>query len=282
MIDGRGRRSDSLPAVALPEPSASSAALITGASSGIGEEIARQLAARGHNLILVARREDRLRDLADELSGAHGIRAEAVAVSLDDARGRDELAARVSTLGLDVDVLVNNAGFGGSGEVHRADRARLGAMVALNCEALVDLQARYSGPMAERGQGAIVNIASTASFQPIPGTATYAATKAFVLSFSEGTHSELSGKGVSVTAVCPGPVKTEFTEVAGIGGAEDRLPDFFWTDVERVARDAVEGAAKGRRVVVPGLVNRAGALAGQHTPRALVLPLAKRAWRQAL
>ena len=255
---------------------------MTGASSGIGEEIARQLAGRGHNLIIVARRIERLRELAGELATEHGVRVEPLAADLATQEARDELAAAVDALGLDVEVLVNNAGFGDSGTVHRVGSERLRAMVRLNCEAVVDLQARYSAAMVERERGAIINIASTAAFQPIPGTATYAATKAFVLSLSEATHAELGGKGITVTAVCPGPVKTEFAEVAGLGDANEKLPGFIWTDVERVAREAVEGAEKDRRVVVPGLVNRAGALAGQHTPRALVLPLAKRAWRQAL
>lgn len=268
--------------MALPEPAPSSAALVTGASSGIGEAIARQLAGRGHNLIIVARRIERLRELATELATEHGVRVEPLAVDLASEEARDELAAAVQALGLDVEVLVNNAGFGHSGNVHRVEPERLRAMVRLNCEAVVDLQARFSAAMVERERGAIINVASTASFQPIPGTATYAATKAFVLSLSEATHAELAGNGITVTAVCPGPVKTEFAEVAGLGDANERLPGFIWTDVERVARDAVEGAEKDRRVVVPGLVNRAGALAGQHTPRALVLPLAKRAWRQAV
>ena len=282
-IDDRaGRASDSLPRpVALPEPSATSTALVTGASSGIGEEIARQLAARGHGVTLVARREDRLKALADEIYETHGVRAEHIAADLGSQSGRDEMLGTLDGLGLEVEILVNNAGFGGSGAVHRTDAARLASMVALNCEALVYLQARFSPGMSERGRGAIINIASTAAFQPIPGTATYAATKAFVLSLSEGTHSELGRKGVTVTAVCPGPVKTEFAEQAGIGEANDKLPGFIWTDVEQVAREAVEGAEKGSRVVVPGLMNRAGTILGQHTPRAVVLPLAKRAWRSA-
>ena len=267
--------------MALPEPSPNATALITGASSGIGEEIARRLAERGHGVTLVARREDRLRALAAELTDEHGVRAEPIAADLGMQAGRDELVERVTALALDVEILVNNAGFGGSGNVHRGDPARLTQMVRLNCEALLDLQARYTPAMAERGRGAVINIASTAAFQPIPGTATYAATKAFVLALSEGTSSELSGKGVTVTAVCPGPVKTEFAAEAGLSDANDKLPGFIWTDVEDVARDAVEGANKGNRVVVPGLMNRAGALLGQHTPRALMLPVAKRTWRQA-
>ena len=267
--------------MALPEPSSSSTALITGASSGIGMAIARRLAERGHGLTLVARREDRLRALGTELHDEHGIRAESIAADLGTKSGRGQVVGRVAALGLDVEILVNNAGFGGSGNVHRGDPGRLTRMVRLNCEALVELQARYTSAMAERGRGAVINIASTAAFQPIPGTAAYAATKAFVLALSEATHSELAGRGVSVTAVCPGPVKTEFAETAGLGDANDRLPGFIWTDVEDVAKEAVDGADKGHRVVVPGLMNRAGALLGQHSPRALVLPLAKRAWRQA-
>ena len=267
--------------MALPQPSPTSTALVTGASSGIGETIARQLAERGHGVTLVARRKDRLTALAEELYTTHGIRAEAVTADLGERTGRAEMIAKVESLGLDVEILVNNAGFGGSGKVHRSEPDRLTAMVALNCETLVALQALYSAPMAERGRGAIINVASTSAFQPIPGTATYAATKAFVLSLSEGTHAELSPKGVTVTAVCPGPVKTEFAEQAGIGDANDRLPDFIWTDVEQVAREAIEGAEKGNRVVVPGLMNQVGALLGQHSPRSVVLPVAARAWRQA-
>ena len=153
-------------------------------------------------------------------------------------------------------------------------------MVRLNCEALLDLQARYLPAMVERGRGAVINIASTAAFQPIPGTATYAATKAFVLSLSEAVHEELKGTGVTVTAVCPGPVRTEFTRVAGIEQAEEQLPGMFWMSSEAVAKAAVDGAENGKRVVVPGLINRAGALTGQHTPRMLALPIVKRIWRR--
>ena len=135
--------------------------------------------------------------------------------------------------------------------------------------------------MVGRGRGAVINIASTSAFQPIPGTATYAATKAFVLSLSEAVHEELKGTGVTLTAVCPGPVRTEFTQAAGIEAAEDRTPDFIWTSAESIAKAALDAAEKGKRAIVPGLLNRAGALTGQHTPRKLVLPIAKRIWRQA-
>jgi short-subunit dehydrogenase len=263
--------------VALPSPSDTATALVTGASSGIGEAIARELASRGHGLTLVARREERLVALAEELSRRHGVRAEAIAADLGGAPARDEVASRIRELGLEVEIVVNNAGFGGSG-----DRERELAMIQLNCVALLDFQARYLPAMVERGRGTVINIASTAAFQPLPGTATYAATKAFVLSLSEAVHEELRGTGVTLTAVCPGPVKTEFMEAAGLDQAEGNVPGVFWTSAEAVGRAAVDAAEKGKRAVVPGLLNRAGAITGQHTPRTLVLPIAKRVWKQAL
>jgi short-subunit dehydrogenase len=269
--------------VALPPPSESATALVTGASAGIGEAIARELASRGHGVTLVARREERLSALAGELSERHGVRAEAIAADLGHAAARERLAAQIEGLGLEVEMLVNNAGFGGAGTVASAERERLLAMLRLNCEALLDLQARYLPAMVARGRGAVINIASTAAFQPIPGTATYAATKAFVLSLSEAVHEELKGTGVTLTAVCPGPVRTEFTRVAGIEQAEEQLPGVFWMASEAVAKAAVDAAENGKRAIVPGLLNRAGALTGQHAPRMLALPIAKRLWsRQAL
>jgi short-subunit dehydrogenase len=266
----------------LPPPSASSTALVTGASSGIGADIARELASRGHGLVLTARREDRLRGLADELGGENGVRCEVIGADLSDAVARTGLQDRIVELGLTVEVLVNNAGFGGFGAVHRLEPARQVEMVRLNCEALVDLHARYSAEMRERGRGAILNVASMAAFQPLPGSGCYAATKAFVLSLSEASSAELRDRGVTVTALCPGPVQTEFGQVAGVAENEGQLPGPFWTPVEQVARDAVEGLEKGKRVVVPGLLNRAGALTGQHLPRAAMLPLANRFRRAAL
>jgi short-subunit dehydrogenase len=268
--------------MALPPSADGSVALITGASSGIGAEIARELANRGHSLALVARREDRLKELAGEIYESRGITAHVFAADLGDDAGRDDLASRVSAAGVEVEILVNNAGFGDSGDFVDTDRERNNRMIELNCKALTDLQGRYLPPMVERGRGAVINIASTASFQPIPSNAVYAATKAFVLSLSEATHAELGGTGVTLTAVCPGPVKTEFVAEAGMEGAEDKTPNFIWSSPEEVAEAAVQGAEKGKRVVVPGLLNRAGALSGQHVPRALVLPLARRAWRSAM
>jgi short-subunit dehydrogenase len=267
--------------VGLPPPSDSSVALVTGASAGIGEAIARELAARGHGLALAARREERLVALAEELRSEHGVAADAHRADLGDPAGRDALVAVLEEEGREVAILVNNAGIGDYEDMVDADRQALLRMVRLNCEALLDLTSRYLPGMAARGSGAVINIASTAAFQPLPGNATYAATKAFVLSLSEAIHAELGGSGVAVTAVCPGPVKTEFAAVAGVAEAERTTPDLVWTPVEDVAKAAVDGAEKGKRVVVPGLLNRAGALGGQHVPRALALPVARRIWRAA-
>jgi uncharacterized protein len=265
--------------VGLPEPSVSSAALVTGASSGIGAAIARELASRGYSIALVARREERLRSLATDLTSEHGVAAEAIACDLGDPDERDRLADELRGRGRSVEVLVNNAGFGHQADFATSPRERMVEMVRLNVEAVVDLTSRFMGPMVERGRGTVINIASTAAFQPLPGSAVYAASKSFVLSFSEAIRTELRGSGVTVTAVCPGPVKTEFTEVAGVGGVEERTPGAVWMSAEDIARHAVDGAAKDRRVVVPGALNRASALAGQHSPRAVALPLISRIWR---
>jgi uncharacterized protein len=265
--------------VGLPEPSVSNSALVTGASSGIGAAIAAELASRGYSLALVARREERLRSLAAELVSDHGIDADVVACDLADPAERNRLMDELRVRGRAVELLVNNAGFGHQADFAPSPRERMVEMVRLNVEAVVDLTSRFLGPMVEKGRGGVINIASTAAFQPLPGSAVYAASKAFVLSFSEAIRTELRGSGVTVTAVCPGPVKTEFTEVAGVGGVEERTPGAVWMTAEEIARHAVDGAERDRRVVVPGTLNRAAALAGQHSPRAVALPLISRIWR---
>jgi uncharacterized protein len=265
--------------VGLPQPSVSNTALVTGASSGIGAAIAAELASRGYSLALVARREERLRSLATELASEHGVEAAVIACDLVDPAERDRLIDELRAGGRAVELLVNNAGFGHQADFARSPPERMVEMVRLNVEAVVDLTSRFLGPMVEKGRGGVINIASTAAFQPLPGSAVYAASKAFVLSFSEAIRTELRGSGVTVTAVCPGPVKTEFTEVAGVGGVEERTPGAVWMTAEEIARHAVDGAERDRRVVVPGTLNRATALAGQHSPRAVALPLISRIWR---
>jgi short-subunit dehydrogenase len=263
--------------MALPPPSDGSTALVTGASSGIGAAIAESLARRGHGLTLVARREDRLTELAGRLADEHAVRAGVIACDLADAAERDRLASEVEALELDVDVLVNNAGFGSSGDFVKVDRERQVEMVEVNCATVVDLSARYAPGMAGRGRGAVINVASMAAFQPLPGQATYAATKAFVLSFTEALHQELKGAGVTVSAVCPGPVRTEFVEAAGINRA-DRTPGIVWQSAEYVGEEAVKAAESGKRAVVPGLLQSAGAVLGRYSPRKIVLPLSHRIW----
>jgi uncharacterized protein len=257
--------------MALPPPSPDSTCVVTGASSGIGAEAARELFRRGHRVTLVARREDRLRELAAEL----GDRADVHACDVTDPNARQGLADALAAQGTDVAVVVNNAGFGTSGPFAKADRARELDMVRTNIEAVVDFCALWVPAMVERGSGGVLNVASTASFQPLPMQAGYAATKAFVLSFTESLHAELKGSGVAVTALCPGPVRTEFVDVAQIPGAE-QMPDMFWTSPEEVAKAGIKGLERGKRIVIPGTLNRAGALGGQHAPRSLVLRLSNR------
>jgi short-subunit dehydrogenase len=262
--------------MALPPASADSTALITGASSGIGAELARVLARCGHNVTLVARREERLTELAQQLSGEHGVRAETMARDLAEPQERDALERDIDGLGLTVEVLCNNAGFGSAAPFIKLDREREVNMMRLNCEAVVDLCARYAPAMVQRGRGAILNVASTAAFQPLPGQSTYAASKAFVLSFSEALHQELGRNGVAVTALCPGPVRTEFAEIAGIGRLESSTPSFLWATAQSVAEAGVDGLRANRRVVIPGGLNRVAALGGHHAPRALFLRAAGR------
>ena len=263
----------------LPEPSVVGTSVVTGASSGIGAAIATELASRGHSLTLVARREERLRTLATELTSAHGVAAEVIVADLGKPEGREQMVEELRGRARVVEVLVNNAGFGHQADFATSPRERMMEMVDLNVGAVVDLTSRFLTGMVDRGRGRVINVASTAAFQPLPGSAVYAASKSFVLSFSEAIRTELRGTGVTVTAVCPGPVRTEFTEVAGFGGVEDRTPSAVWMSAEEIAQHAVDGAANDRRVVVPGALNRAGALAGQHSPRALALPLISRIWR---
>lgn len=261
--------------MAFPTPKENTTALVTGASSGIGSEIARQLARRGHGVTLVARREDRLKTLADELVVAHKVRAEVIAADLTDADSRGELPGLIEARGLTVDILVNNAGFTTMGPVYRADRAAELAMVRTDVEAVVDLCTLFVSGMVTRQRGAILNTASTAAFQPLPGQAGYGASKAFVLSYGRALGAELRGTGVTVTTLCPGPVETGFAESAGITDAEasETLPKFMWVPAADVAKAAVDGLAAGRPVVIPGVANRATAAFAHLVPKALILPM---------
>jgi short-subunit dehydrogenase len=236
------------------------------------------LARKGHGVTLVARREDRLRSLAEELAATCRVRAEVVAVDLADEAARDDLAREVEARGLEVGVLVNNAGFSTMGPVHRSDPAREVAMIRTNVEAVVHLCSAFVPTMVERGRGAVLNVASTAAFQPLPGQAGYGASKAFVLSYSWALAQELTGTGVTVTALCPGPVETGFADAAGLSGEEaaDSLPQIMWVSSADVAAQAIAGLERGRPVVIPGPANRAVAALAQHVPRRILLPILAR------
>jgi uncharacterized protein len=264
--------------MALPTPAPDRTAVVTGASSGIGREIAKQLAQRGQGLTLVARREDRLKALADELTGAHGVRVEVVAADLTDQVARERIAGEVADRGLAAQVLVNNAGLSTVGPVHGSDVAAELAMIRTDVEAVAHLSSLFLPGMVERGAGAVLNVASTAAFQPMPGQAGYAASKAFVLSYSQAVRAEVKGTGVSVTVLCPGPVDTEFAESAGFESteAEVALPRFMWLSAEAVATAAVDGLDRGRAVVIPGVANHLGALGGRFAPRSVLLPIIAR------
>jgi short-subunit dehydrogenase len=264
--------------VALPPERPGATCLITGASSGIGAELARGLAARGQGVTLVARREERLRELADELIDTHGVRADVITADVSGAEGRELLLAEVTDRDLDVEVLVNNAGFGSGGPFVELDGEREASMVRTNVEAVVALTHAFLPGMVERGRGAVLNVASLIAFQPVPYQATYGASKAFVLSFTDALHEELRGTGVTVTAVCPGPVRTEFGEMGGFGGADERIPGALWLSADKVARDALAALERGDRITVPGAHNRIAALWGQHLPRSILLPLVRQVW----
>ena len=250
--------------------------LITGASSGIGADLARELAGRGHGLVLVARRTERLDQLAAELRDAHGVRAEAVSCDLTDPEALGALPGQIEALGLTVEILVNNAGYGSAGDFIGLDLASETQMVRLNCEVVVALTGAYAPQMAERRRGAILVVASSAGMQPIPGQATYAASKAFALSFAEALHAELGEHGIAVTALCPGPVDTEFAAHAGLEDAFAGVPSFARVSAAECARQAIEGLVHNKRVVVPGLSIKLITVGGRHTPRSVLLPLMRR------
>ncbi|MDX6659526.1 MAG: uncharacterized protein QOJ55_348 [Solirubrobacteraceae bacterium] len=260
----------------LPQPEPHATALITGASSGIGEAFARELAARGHSVTLVARRADRLERLADELRAEHGIRAEVIPTDVGDPQDREDLVDELENRGLAVNVLVNNAGFGIYAPFAEVGLEREFEQVELLVGAVMDLTGRLLPGMLTRGRGAIVNVSSTAAFQALPGNGTYAAGKAWVLLHSEALHEEVKGRGVTVTAVCPGPVRSGFQEASEPLFA-DRLPKFVWREPDRVARDGVRAVERGKRSVIPGgMLVRMFFGFNRVAPAWLAVPMARR------
>lgn len=247
------------------------ATLITGASSGIGAELARLLAAEQQTLVLVARRQEKLEALAAELKQKHGLTVHVLSADLEQPAAASRLLAQVTELGLSVDTLINNAGFGINAEFaeHTADRVT--AMIQLNITALTELTHGVLPGMLQRQQGRIMNIASVAAFQPCPRFAEYGASKAYVLSFSEALAAEVASRGVKVTAVCPGATRTEFHSVAHNDGV---FATRFMDTAEAVAAEGLRALNHGRRVVVTGPMNKPLPLLVRLTPRRLVVWLA--------
>jgi len=244
-------------------------ALVTGASSGIGEELARLAAADGCDLILVSRRQETLESLARELSVAHGVSARVIAADLNDPEAPRRIVEEIEKEKIPVDILVNSAGLGAYGRFFETDLAKQLEVIRVNVAALTDLTGRILPGMIARRRGRILNVASTAAFQPGPYMSVYYASKAYVLSFSEAIAEELRGTGVTVTALCPGPTPTEFQERSGVGG-EALLPAPFVMDAASVARAGWEAAKHGKGLVVPGTANKLLKEAVRLSPRRLV------------
>ena len=261
------------PADARPERKR---ALVTGASAGIGEEFARQLAKLDYDVVIVARRLDRLNKLASELKEG-GADAEVIEADLSRPEGVAAVVERLEKG--DIGLLVNNAGFGTNGDFSQLPVDRELMEIDLNIRALTQLSNAGWGPMKQSGAGAIINVASVGAYQPVPYMSTYAATKAYVLSFSEGLHEEAKEYGVTVTCLCPGATRTEFQEVAGVG--EEGIPGFLWMSAEAVVKTALRAAKSGSAITTPGLLNKFTANLPRFTPRFAVRKISGAMFKRA-
>jgi short-subunit dehydrogenase len=250
----------------MPEP----VALITGASSGIGAELARVFARHGHRLSLVARRTDRLQALADELTKDGAPRPLIVTADLAQPDAGDRIEAALADEGLEPQFVVNNAGFGLAGPAASQPRARQLEMIHLNVRTLTDLSLRFADAL-ERRRGGLMNVASVAGFVPGPQHAVYYATKAYVVSFTEALHEEWRTRGIRVTALCPGPVPTEFQTVAGTGNGVIDTP--MTTYADQVAAEGYRGLMAGKRLVVPGFLNKLVVYGAAFIPHRFLLPM---------
>lgn len=252
-------------------------ALVTGASSGIGEAFARALGARGHELVITARRADRLQQLANELRGRYGVTALPVVADLSTPAGVDDLTSAVERLDVAVDLLVNNAGYGSYGRFHELPLSRELAMIDLNVRALVALTGHFLPPMVARRRGTIIQIASTTSFQPVPYMAVYGATKSFVLNFSEAVAHECAAMGVRVLAVCPGHTPTGFQKESGVDQRPTRTSAQPVEDVVAESLAALDGS--DTHVVVTGLPNKLTTQLPRVLPRRVLSAIVERAFR---
>lgn len=249
-------------------PGSGQTALVTGASSGIGEALSQRLAAAGFDLVLVARSADKLRVLADALQAAHGVKVRVQPADLSLPGAAAALAATLKRARRRVDLLVNNAGVLEHGDFTAMPATRHRELIDLNVVALTEMLAHFVPPMVGRGHGRVLNVASIAAFQPIPRLATYAATKAYVLSLTESLSEELQGTGVTVTALCPGITATSMLDRAQAGSAElGALPGLVVGSAEEVADEGVRACLRGEVIRVPGVLNLAATLAGRSTPR---------------
>lgn len=250
-------------------PLAGRTALITGASAGIGEAFARLLASRGAALLLVARREDRLRALADELEHAHGIRAEVFATDLSQPGAAQAIVAATERMHLTIDVLINNAGFAATEGFLSSEWSALNAEMQVMMTAVTELMHRFTPGMKQRGFGRIVNLASLAAFVPTAPSMLYTGIKAYVLNVSQAVDMELKPFGVHVTALCPGFTWSEFHDVQGTRELTNRLPGFMWHDAATVAEEGLAAVMAGRPVCVPGAFNKTVAYTSRLFPERL-------------
>jgi short-subunit dehydrogenase len=261
----------------------SETALITGASSGIGEALAWRFAKDGYRLVLVARSVGKLEALADEIGAAHGVKAHALPADLAQPGAALELAKQLSRKRIAIDVLVNNAGVLEQGPFTAMTAQRHQQLIDLNVSGLTAMLAHFLPPMQRRGHGRILNVASIAAFQPVPTLATYAATKAFVLSLTESLAEELAGSGVTITALCPGITETGMLSTAAQANAQlSKLPGFLIGDVDKVAADGYRACLRGDVIKVPGAVNLAATLAGRATPKWLLRRIAGTVTRKGI
>lgn len=252
--------------------------LITGASAGIGAELARVFASHGHRLALTARRLPEMNALADEITATGQPRPVVIAADLTDPQAPARLQDALTAAGLEPAIVVNNAGFGLLGDAATLDHGRQLAMIDLNARALTDLSLRFVDSVT-RHRGGILNVASVAGYVPGPGMAVYHATKAYVIAFSEALHEELKADGVRVMALCPGPVPTEFFARAGMTAAY--VPAMLTRSADRVAREAYDGFIGGHRIVAPGTLNRLVTLLPRLLPRGWILAAMSRHWTQS-
>ncbi|AEF39491.1 mycolate reductase [Hoyosella subflava] len=257
--------------MAIPLPSTENCAVVTGASQGIGESLAAELASRGYNLITVARRRDVLERNAASLKEKFGVSVEVRAIDLANRAKRTELSEELASR--DIAILCNNAGIATFGPVSKLDPDYERFVVELNAVAVHDLTLAVLPGMLERRSGGILITGSAAGNMPIPNNATYAATKAFTNSFSESLRGELKGSGVHVTLLAPGPVRTDMPPVEEQSVVERVVPDFFWVSGEYTARLSLDALARNKMRVVPGPLSKAMSVAGGYTPRAVVAPI---------